>query len=173
MWRKQNWIKINLCCVTLNKCHDVAFIWCPTLPSVLNQTWNVSTIFCETLKYQTFKDVKCRQTGGHATANRQTFTTNLKYSSNLTVNTLPLHYKDQLANAANRIIVAYSNIRNTQIHSEGGMFWSTLIYTATGRIRRQVKQLSTIQAYTAFTLLTIWCVVNMQLRYCNKNKLYK
>ena len=150
----------------------MAFIWCPALPSVLNENCNVSTIFCETLKYQIFKDVKCRQRGGHAKINRQTFTTNLKYSSYLTVNTLPLHYKDQPANAACRIIVC-SEIRNTQTHSEGRMFWSTLIYTATGRIRRQVKQLSAIQAYTEFTLLTIWCVANMQLRYCATNRLYK
>ena len=82
----------------------------------------LSTIFCETLKYQNFKDVKCRQRDGHDKANWQTFTTNLKYSSYLTINTLPLHYKDQPANTDYRTIVLYSEIWNAQMHSEGRMF---------------------------------------------------
>ena len=38
----------------MNNCYYVSFIWCPALLSMLNQTWNVSTIFCETLQHQMF-----------------------------------------------------------------------------------------------------------------------
>ena len=83
-------------------------IWCPVLLSVLNQNWNVSIIFRETLQYQFFRDVTCRQTGEHGEANKHTFTTKLTYSSYLTVNTLRLHYKDQPVNTVYGIVAVYS-----------------------------------------------------------------
>lgn len=77
-------------------------------------------MFRETLQYQICKDVICRQTGRHGESTMHTFTTNLKYSSYLTVNKLRLHYKDQPVNTVYGIIAVYSDNHTKRLYALHG-----------------------------------------------------